>query len=580
MSQNYYPEAEDFIFLLNDVLRWQSLFTLPKFGHVDSDLGEAILSEGAKFCGEVLAPINMAGDEKGCRLIDGQVVMPDEYITAFQQFKDNGWVGLDLPERIGGHALPLVLGAALSEMVSGCCISFGMFPVLLKSAATLLLAKGSDREVETIAPKLVSGEWGATICISESQAGSDVGLINTKAKKGKEGSYLINGAKIFITCGDQNYTDQIVHLILAKTESGDKKTGDISLFWVPKLTLDDGSSNGVTVGSLEKKMGLKGSPTCQMYFDNAKGYLIGEEGAGLAQLFTMMNVMRLEVAVQGVGIASAATQKATAYAKERVQGRKRDGSVARLTDHADVQRMLMSMRAKTESIRALVLEVALLLDKSEAETDADKVAGSLALAEFLLPVCKAFGSEVGVNVADMAIQVLGGHGYIADEGVEQFLRDGRAMPIYEGANGIQALDLVRRKLLKNQGLGYKELVSRIENDVVRCSDIEELGGLVKSFTKEVVRLKKCTDYLVALSVHLGENVEAIATPYLNLVGWVACGWMWLRLAEAAIHHPSKEEKRVTAEYFIHYLMSETLSLERKIYSGSQYLNKAAGEFFT
>lgn len=573
MNQTYYPEAEDFSFLLNDVLQWQLLFNLPKFEHVDSDLGEAILSEGAKFCGEVLAPINMTGDEKGCRLIDGRVLMPEEYITAFQQFKDNGWVGLDLPERVGGHALPLVLGTALSEMVSGCCIAFGMFPVLLKSAATLLLAKGTDQEIEAIVPKWVSGEWGATICISESQAGSDVGLINTKAKKNKEGSYFINGAKIFITCGDQNYTDQIIHLILAKTESSDKKNGGISLFWVPKLSLDDGLCNGVSVGSLEKKMGLKGSPTCQMYFDNAKGYLIGEEGAGLAQLFTMMNVMRLEVAVQGVGIASAATQKATSYAKERTQGRKGDGSIARLADHADVQRMLMTMRAKTESIRALVLEVALLLDKSGAETDTGTVGSSLILAEFLLPVCKAFCSEVGVNVADTAIQVLGGHGYIADEGVEQFLRDGRAMPIYEGANGIQALDLLRRKLLKNEGLGYKELVSRIENDIARCSDVEGLERLVNPFANELARLKKCTDCLMALNANPDENVEAIATPYLDLVGWVACGWMWLRIAEAAARCPLKEEKQTTAEYFIHYLMSETLSLEQKIYSGSQYLNK-------
>lgn len=580
MNQTYYPEAENFSFLLNDVLQWQSLFSLPKFEHVDSDLGEAILSEGAKFCGEVLAPINRAGDEKGCQLIEGRVLMPEEYITAFQQFKDNGWVSLDLPECVGGHALPLVLGAAVSEMVSGSCIAFGMFPVLLKSAATLLLAKGTDQEIEAIVPKLVSGEWGATICISESQAGSDVGLINTKAKKNREGSYFINGAKIFITCGDQNYTDQIVHLVLAKTESSGHKGMEISLFWVPKLALDDGSSNGVTVGSLEKKMGLKGSPTCQMYFDNAKGYLIGEEGAGLAQLFTMMNVMRLEVAVQGVGIASAATQKATAYARERVQGRKNDGSVARLSDHADVQRMLMTMRAKTESIRALVLEVALLLDKSEAETNTKVVNKSLTLAEFLLPVCKAFGSEVGVNVADMAIQILGGHGYITDEGVEQFLRDGRAMPIYEGANGIQALDLVRRKLLKSQGLGYKELLSRIENDVARCSDIEGLGELVSSFTKELVRLKECTDYLVELNSCPEKNIEASATPYLHLVGWVACGWMWLRLAEAAIHHPSKDERLTIAEYFICYLMSETLSLEQKIYSGSQYLSKAAKKVFT
>lgn len=579
MNQTYYPKVEDFSFLLNDVLQWQSLFSLPKFEHVDSDLGEAILSEGAKFCSEVLAPINMTGDEKGCRLIDGRVLMPEEYITAFQQFKDNGWVGLDLPERVGGHALPLVLGTALSEMVSGCCIAFGMFPVLLKSAATLLLAKGTDQEIEAIVPKWVSGEWGATICISESQAGSDVGLINTKAKKIKEGSYLINGAKIFITCGDQNYTDQIIHLILAKTESSDKKNGGISLFWVPKLSLDDGLCNGVSVGSLEKKMGLKGSPTCQMYFDNAKGYLIGEEGAGLAQLFTMMNVMRLEVAVQGVGIASAATQKATSYAKERTQGRKGDGSIARLADHADVQRMLMTMRAKTESIRALVLEVALLLDKSEAETDTGTVGSSLILAEFLLPVCKAFGSEIGVNVADTAIQVLGGHGYIADEGVEQFLRDGRAMPIYEGANGIQALDLVCRKLLKNEGLGYKELVSRIENDIVRCFDVEGLERLVNPFANELARLKKCTDYLMALNANSDENVETIATPYLHLVGWVACGWMWLRMTEAAAHHPSKEEKQTTAEYFIHYLMSETLSLEQKIYSGSQYLNKISENDF-
>ena len=567
MSRTYIPPTQDITFILSDVLGWGELFKLPKYSQIDADLGRAVIAEGSRFSSEVLSPLNQLGDRQGCRLVDGRVEVPDEFRVAFRQYAEGGWIGLDLPEQFGGQALPISLATAMAEMVNGSCVAFGMMPCMLRAAATLLIEHADSELKEKAVPPIIAGEWGATIVITEPQAGSDVGAIRTCAVKQHDETYLLSGTKIFITCGDQNYTEQILHFVLARTQGAITGTRGLTLFLVPKHPYDQPDKvNYVSVSRLEQKMGLKASPTCVLNFDQAVGYRIGEEGEGLKCLFTMMNLMRLEVGAQSVGIASAATYSAIAYANERKQGGRADTGIIQ---HADVRRMVATMRCLTEAMRALVLEASFNLDKSlYGKTEIEREDSRL-LAEFLLPVCKAWASDHANQVANLGVQVMGGHGYIADEGMEQYVRDCRVLSIYEGTNGIQALDLVMRKLLRKEGRGYALFIQQIEQDIANQANNPELKGLSDDLTKALARLISASDFLVKKGQNSLGDVESAATPYLFLVGHMAGAWMWLRMAAAATSEsPLHRAKRASAQFYMEYVLPEIQVFEHRIYAGA------------
>ncbi len=579
MSDFYTPPLDDLRFVLNQVLDYQRLFALEAYSHADSELADAVLNEAARFTAGVLGPINAIGDQQGSRLENGRVVTPDGFREAYRQFVEGGWPGLDLPLAHGGQGLPLSLQASCAEMVNGACVSFGMLPLMERGATRLLIAHAPKAIVDAFVPNLVSGEWGATICISEAQAGSDVGRINTRAELRTDGSYALSGTKIFITYGDQDFTEQIAHMVLARIPGAPPGTRGLSLFLVPsRLLAADGSlaaANALNISRVEHKMGLKASPTCILNFDGATGFLIGRENAGLKAMFTMVNTMRLEVAVQGVAVAGAATTKALRYALERPQGGPPDGRAQLLIEHADIRRMLYTMRARTEGLRALVLETAFNLDLAQAGP-MEQRAEALALAEWLLPVCKACCSEAGFEVANLAVQIFGGHGYVADAGVEQYVRDSRVMSIYEGANGIQALDLVARKLAPDDGLRYRLFTTRIRADLERCSGRADLLAIWNALREGLTRLDACTQDVVAKikgSPASMRDAEAGATAYLGLVGLVAGGWMWLRMAAAAATDtPMHAEKRAVARFYAEYLLPESHVMAARAVLGAACLD--------
>lgn len=570
----YTPPLEDIHFILERVLALPELLALPAYHHVDQATVDIVLLEAGRFAAEVLAPLNAVGDEQGSHLIDGRVRTPEGFQSAYRALADGGWIGLDMPLEWGGQALPLVLQSAIAETTNGACVSFGMLPLMQRAAARLLIAHAEPALVETAVPPLVAGQCGATICISEPQAGSDVGRISTRASQDADGTWRITGSKIFITYGDQDFTPQIMHMLLARTPDAPPGTRGLSLFAVPARLPGTGgiagATNGVTVTRLEHKMGLKASPTCVLNFDHALAYLVGTIGAGMRCMFTMVNTMRLEVAMQGVAVAGAATARAMEYATERTQGGAPSLPAVPLTTHADIVRMLFEMRALTEGFRALTLQAAYCLDLAQAAIGEDERADALALAEFLLPICKAGGSEAGFRVTNLAVQIFGGHGYICDSGVEQYVRDARVMTIYEGANGIQALDLATRKLGADGARRYRLFVAAVRKDLIDAG--HACQALAATLGDALAELEHASTWLLAQLEKQPRDVEAGATAYLQLVGLVAIGWMWLRMTAAAAGTPLADVKNATAHFFAEQLLPETSMLLRRIVVGSGTLD--------
>lgn len=570
MNESYTAPLAESLFILERVIRWDRLFDLPAYRHASSDLAGAALTEGAKFCEQVLGPINAIGDEQGSVLLDGRVRTPDGFREAYREFTTAGWPGLDMPEEYGGQQLPLTVQVAFAEMMNGACLSFAMLPLMLRAGSRLLIDHADEELKQRVVPKLVSGEWGATICITEAQAGSDVGRIRTLARPGADGSYRLSGTKIFITYGDQDFTEQIIHLVLARTPDAPPGTRGISLFLVPAVLFDSGQANGVRVERLEKKMGLKASPTCVLNLENATGYRIGEEHRGLNAMFTMVNLMRLEVSVQGPAIGAAATAKALEYARERPQGGAPDAGAVRIMEHADVRRMLLIMHCRNMAMRALVFEAASNLDIAHNGTDEDERRQALQLAEYLLPVCKACGSEAGFEVASLAVQVFGGHGYITESGVEQYVRDVRVAAIYEGTNGIQALDLVTRKLLRDQGARFRILADRITATLAGTGAAEQAEQIRQATQTGLAVLERSTQYVLQLA---GEgqrrDTEFIAKDYCQLTGLVAGAWMWLRIAHAGADADQDDtlSHGNCARFYAEYLMPEMHTLAHRINTG-------------
>lgn len=528
---SYRAPVRDLRFCLEEIAALDSVSATRAFPEFSRELTGAILEEAAKLCNDVIAPLNWPSDQQGCTLADGAVKTPDGFPEAYAKFVEGGWQGLQFGTEHGGMGLPRALGCALMEMLQSACMSFGLGPMLSFGAIEALIAHGSDEQRALYLPKIISGEWSATMNLTEPQAGSDVGALRTKAEPNADGSWAISGQKIYITWGEHDCAENIVHLVLARTPDSPAGTKGISLFLVPKFLPDadgnPGKRNAVKAIGLEHKMGIHGSPTCTMEFAGATGWLIGGEHKGMAAMFTMMNSARLNVGVQGVGIAERAYQQALNFAKERRQGRApgAEGPAPHaIIDHPDVRRMLTLMKARIEAARAICLHAAVEADLGEHHPDEEEASWSRRREELLIPVAKAWSTDVGVEVSSLGIQIHGGMGFIEETGAAQHYRDARIAPIYEGTNGIQAIDLAGRKLAMEGGLAFAELIEDIRQTVEDCetSSNPALPPLADRLRPAVDALEEAAGWMASASM---EDKLSGATQFLKLTGDVTGGWL-------------------------------------------------------
>jgi alkylation response protein AidB-like acyl-CoA dehydrogenase len=562
MMSRYDAATADFRWLLNDVVAFRDVLALPAFAELNQDIVDEVIETAGAFISEVIAPVNEASDRIGVTLSSGRVVTPPGWKEAYAAWCENGWPGLGAPVEYGGQGMPFVVQAALASMLAGADLAFSMLVAGARGASLVLRSHGKFDGVDICIEKLASGAWGGTIVMTEPQAGSDVGQIKTRAVRREDGRYSLTGSKIFISGGDTDLTEQILHIVLARSVQGSTGTSGLSLFVVPSERFDaDGrllGRNGVSVSSIEKKMGLHGSATCALNFDDAEGILLGREGGGLEAMFTMMNELRLEVALSAVGLATSATHHAIAYAHERRQGRSASGTgPVPIAEHPDVQRMLSMMRVLTEGGRALVLETARFIDLAVHAGTEDERARAAALVGWLLPICKASLSDNCVTVASLGIQIRGGHGYVRESGAEQFLRDARILPIYEGTNGIQAIDLVSRKLLRDRGAAFRRFAELVRADLERHSGKADTAGIHSAVEAGLAMLERVSERLLASGKDGQRKAIAGASAYLDLAGRVCLGWMWLRMAAADSRagHVVAEKRRL-ADFFADYYEPE------------------------
>src|SRR6478735_626896 len=570
---SYSPPVRDVRFILDKLLGGAG---------IDEELIEPILEESARFAAEVIAPLNRVGDQQGCtRHADGSVTTPAGFREAYRQYRESGWGTLALPEEHGGQDLPQVLATAVEEFLDSACHAFNMYPGLTHGAVAALMDRGSEELKAVYLPKLVAGEWLGTMALTEAHAGTDLGLIRTKAEPKGDGRFAVSGEKIFCSGGEHDLTDNIVHLVLAKLPGAPEGSKGISLFLVPKI-LPDGSRNAATCGAIEHKMGVHGSATCVMNFDGATGWLVGGENEGLAAMFIMMNAARLSCGNQGLAQAELAYQNAAAYALERKQGRAPGSKAAAdpLVVHPDVRRLLMDARAFTEGFRALVLWTAGQIDLSHGAESADERAEAEALVGLLTPVLKGYGTDKGFETAVAMQQVFGGHGYVAEWGMEQIVRDARVAMLYEGANGVQALDLAGRKLLRDDGQTAERFIALVEGECETAP--AELHDLAAPLREALHEAREAALWLVSVGRTSFDDLGAGAYAFMQLLGVVAVGWMWLRLAKAATTDagdPFCAAKLVTARHYALRTLPEAVTLRRKVEAGSATLMALPAEAF-
>lgn len=594
----YTAPVRDMQFVMYDVLKMDSYSDLEGFGEATPDVVSAILDEGAKLTQEVLQPINLSGDEEGCHLANGVVTAPKGFKEAYKQYIEGGWGGLTGDPEYGGQGLPYVLGVAMNEMCCSANFGFSMYPGLTHGAIDAIELHGSAEQKEMYLPKLISGEWTGTMNLTEAHAGTDLGLIRTKANPQADGTYLVNGTKIFISAGEHDLSENIIHLVLARLPDAPAGTKGISLFIVPKFMVNaDGSlgaRNKVTCGRLEEKMGIHSNATCVMNFEDAIGFLIGEPNKGLRAMFTMMNAARLGVAVQGYSMSEVAYQNGVAYSKDRLQMRSLTGPKAPdkpadpIIVHPDIRCNLLTARAFNEGARAVAYWTALQVDLARKHPDEMERQKAEDLLGLLTPVAKAYFTDQGFLTSSMCLQCFGGHGYIREWGMDQFVRDARIAMIYEGANGIQALDLVGRKLTTNKGRALMEVYfPEIGGFCEQAAADPELAPLAKPVLGVLENLVEGGQWMMENGMKNPDNVGAAATNYLYIMALATMGYMWVRMAKTAKEKLAAGEgdaqfynsKLVLAKFFIERMLPDAAAHLAKMKSGADSIMALAAEAF-
>ncbi|WP_435200818.1 acyl-CoA dehydrogenase C-terminal domain-containing protein [Qipengyuania sp. 902] len=594
----YSAPTRDTRFIVNEVLDLGSYGNLPGFEMASADVTDAVINEGGKFCAEVLAPLNQSGDQEGCtRNEDGSVTTPKGFKEAFDLFNEAGWGTLSHPEEFGGQGMPHVLGFAMEEFISSANQAFGMYPGLTNGAISALIAKGTQEQKEKYLPKMVSGEWTGTMNLTEPHCGTDLGMIRTKAEPQSDGSYAITGTKIFISAGEHDMSENIIHLVLAKLPGAPDSTKGISLFVVPKFIVNEdgtlGERNGVMCGSIEHKMGIHANSTCVLNYDGAKGWLVGEENKGLAAMFIMMNAARLGVGIQGLSQAEVSYQNAVAYALDRRQGRALtgpadpDAQADPIFVHPDVRRMLMDAKTFTEGMRMLCLWGALQVDLThKAQTEEEREEADMMIG-LLTPVIKGYGTDKGYEVATNMQQVFGGHGYIEEWGMSQFVRDARIAQIYEGTNGVQAMDLCGRKLAQKGGAAIQAFFKVVGEDIAAAKEDQALAPMAEALEKALGQQQAATMWFIQNAMQNPNHLGAGAHHYMHIMGIVSLGWMWLRMAKtaaAALASGSDdkafyEAKLASARYYMDRFLPDAGALRRKLESGSESMMALGEEAF-
>ena len=584
---DYKAPLRDIEFALYELLGYEKhLCTLPCAEDATRELVDAILEEGAKFCEKVISPLNRVGDEQGCTLVDGVVTTPDGFKEAYQQFVDGGWPSMCHALEHGGQGLPESLGTVLNELTGSANWSWSMYPGLAHGAMKTLELHGTDEQKQQYLTKLVEGAWTGTMCLTEAHCGTDLGMLKTKAEPNEDGSYSITGSKMFISAGEHDLAENIVHIVLARLPDAPEGTKGISLFVVPKFLANDhggvGERNQVVCGSLEHKMGIHGNATCVMNFDGAKGFLIGPPNRGLNCMFTFMNTARLGTAIQGLAHAELGYQKSLAYARDRLQMRALSGAknpsgpADPIIVHPDVRRMLLTQKAFAEGARMLIYYAAQLIDTEQFSQGEEQLAAGELLA-LLTPIAKAFVTETGFESANLAIQCFGGHGYIREWGVEQNVRDARISMLYEGTTGIQALDLLGRKVLSSQGELLKRFTKIIHKYCQAHAQTEEMQEFVEPLATLNKEWGELTLHVGMAALNDPEEVGAAAVDYLMYSGYVTLAYFWARAAEVALTANTKDDqdfytgKLKTAQFYYARILPRTRTLKETIKSGAKNL---------
>ncbi|WP_448145559.1 acyl-CoA dehydrogenase C-terminal domain-containing protein [Pseudomonas silesiensis] len=593
----YKAPLRDMRFLIDHVFDFHRHYTALGATDASPDMVNAILEEGARFCENVLAPLNRSGDEEGCHFDNGVVTTPAGFKQAFAQYVEGGWHGLAADPTYGGQGLPGSLGLVISEMVGSSNTSWGMYPGLTHGAMSAIHAHGTPAQKQTYLSKLTAGQWTGTMCLTEAHCGTDLGIIKTRAVPAADGSYAITGSKIFISAGEHDMSDNIIHLVLAKLPEAPAGTKGISLFIVPKFLPDAqgeaGERNGVSCGSIEHKMGIKASATCVLNFDGAKGFLIGEPNKGLNCMFTMMNHARLGTGMQGLCLGEASFQGAIQYANDRLQMRSLTGPKApeKVADpiivHPDVRRMLLTMKAFNEGNRALTYFTAQWLDTAHLSPDAGARQEAEDVLAFLTPICKAFMTDTGLEVTNNGMQVFGGHGFIREWGMEQLVRDCRIAPIYEGTNGIQALDLLGRKVLGSQGKLLRGFTRIVHEFCAANAGHPQLASYVAQLNELNQQWGELTVKVGMAAMKNPDEVGAASVDYLMYSGYIILGYLWLRMAVVAqsqIDAGSGDAdycrgKLATNEFYFKRLLPRTAAHRAAIEAGSECLMQLPAELF-
>ena len=592
----YSPPTRDMQFVLHEMLNVEEAFkAMPQHSDLDADLMNQILEEAGKFCSEVVFPLNQNGDSQGCtRHDDGSVTTPEGFKEAYRQYIEAGWPSLACDPEYGGQGMPELVNNVLQEMLNSSNQAWTMYPGLTHGAYAALVAYGTDEQKALYLPKLIEGSWTGTMCLTESHCGTDLGILKTKAEPNDDGSYSITGSKIFISSGEHDMSDNIVHLVLARLPDAPQGTKGISLFIVPKFVPDadgnPGDKNGVSCGSIEEKMGIHGNATCVINFDQAQGWMVGEPNRGLQAMFVMMNGARLGVGIQSLGLSEVAYQNSLAYAKERLQMRSltgpknKDKPADPIIVHPDVRRMLLSQKAYTEGARAFAYWVGLMIDQEHGHPDENVRKDCSDLVALLTPVVKAFLTENAFETTNQGMQVFGGHGYISEWGMEQYVRDARINMIYEGTNGVQSLDLLGRKVLGDMGAKLMKFGNIVTDFIKENADNEDMAEFIGPLTQLGDTVRNLTAEIGQRAMKNPDEAGAAAFPYLRIVGHLVYAYLWARMARIALDKEGSGDgfytaKLATARFYYGYLLPETEWLIGEVKAGAGPLMALDAELF-